>query len=68
MDKQHDNTENHVNRIYADISDAQSTLDSFDLDEQPGAADKPESIAKMARALSTALNDLCNCEYLGGAA
>jgi hypothetical protein len=49
-------------QIHDDAYDILTTCEQFELSEQPDAAEKLESIAVMARELSTTLNDLCNCE------
>lgn len=49
-------------QIHDDAYDILTVTEQFDLWEQPDAAQNLESIAVMARELSTALHDLCNCE------
>lgn len=55
-------------QIAADVGDALRTIDSFDIHEQDGAADKLGEIAAKAKELSASLNELCNSEHVSESA
>lgn len=70
-DTRHEGTANEdepaaklAEQVHDDIGDALRTVESFDLDEQPGAAEKLPSIAKLASTLAGALNELCGSEHI----
>lgn len=53
-----------ADRVHDDIGDALRTVEQFDLEEQPGAAEKLPGIAKLASMLAERLNGLCGSEHV----
>ncbi len=51
-------------QTHDDIYDALRTIETYELPDQKGAEDQLDGIAELARALSKALNDLCNCLHI----
>ena len=67
LNEEQTHSSNHLDtqdQIHEDIYDALKTVEMFELNNQIGAEDKLDGIAVIASALSTALNDLCNCLHI----
>ena len=60
----HDRLISVERQIWDDICDARETIRDFDIADQKGAKDQLDGIAEMPSALSTALNELCNCPHV----
>ncbi|WP_156762715.1 hypothetical protein [Woeseia oceani] len=57
------NDGSRVAKIQGDLYDALRTVESFDIENQPGAPERLDRIAEMASALSADLNALCDSEH-----